>query len=150
MAADDFFEKHANEISRELKERRYIADFSPQSLWEIERFFQDRKDEPGDLLFLWPGNYEQKNQRQERIFNIGVYVGEVVRQHLEGCRWDSDDVADEQIRLHLPEGKSITPMKFIGEQITTYQPGNIVKWATDAGLKVGDPRKHPTAHFRSR
>jgi hypothetical protein len=145
MATIEFIKEQADKISVELKSRQYIADFSPQSLREIERFFENRKhkgkDEPGDLLHAWPDDAEGKLQRENRIFSLGAYVGEVVRRNL--YEWICDDLNALQPHFRLPAARlPLFPMKLIEEQIRNYQHGNIVEWGNQAGLKLGESPKH--------
>src|SRR3954463_9429098 len=66
-------------VAAALTASGYRADFSPSSLWEVERFFETEAPNgparPGGLLAERLGS---------RIFALGSYVGEVVRRHAGG------------------------------------------------------------------
>jgi hypothetical protein len=149
------FERRGKTIFDELKSRISLSiiastdTFSPKNLWVVERFFAQRKgeDHPGDLLFAWPGDDGGFREREERLFNLGVYVGEVVRHNVRNYEWNCNDPLEFQ--LCLPDDKSpLSPILFIEGQFTNYTPGSIVKWAENAGLKVGKSPKHREAHFK--
>jgi hypothetical protein len=91
----------ADWISRALNSSGYRADFSPRSLWEIDRFFEEQSlngaPKPAGLLSQDLGS---------RIFAIGSYIGEVIRRNIGG-EWvgdDKDPQAEIAIELHLPDG----------------------------------------------
>jgi hypothetical protein len=70
-------------VAEAMRSSGYATDFSPVSLWEIDRFFAEQLKRPGKprrggLLAEDLGS---------RIFAIGAYVGEVIRR---GARhaWD--------------------------------------------------------------
>jgi hypothetical protein len=147
MTTNEFIKTQADEISRELKARQYIADFSPESLWEIERFFKKHRDTPGDMLHAWPDNDEEKRQREKRIFSLGAYIGEVVRRNL--YEWNCDD--PRTCYLCLPDARSpLFPMELIDEQIKEFKEGSIAEWGKMAGLEVGECPKLPQAKFTGR
>ena len=66
-------------IASALNASGYAADFSAQSLWEIDRFLDDHtaagKARRGSLLATDTGS---------RLFALGSYVGEVVRRSVGG------------------------------------------------------------------
>jgi hypothetical protein len=69
----------ADQISRALSQSGYNADFSLESLKEIDRFFDEHvtsgKAKPGGLLSQELGS---------RLFALGSYVGEVIRRRNNG------------------------------------------------------------------
>ena len=75
----------AEQISRALSQSGYQADFSLQSLKEVDRFFDEQttngQAKPGGLL---------SQQLGARLFAIGAYVGEVIRRQ-KGGQWQGDD-----------------------------------------------------------
>jgi hypothetical protein len=62
----------ADWISTALSSSGYLADFSPSSLWAVDRFLDDHsvkgRPRPGGLLEKDLGN---------RLFALGAYTGEV-------------------------------------------------------------------------
>ena len=84
----------ANWDADALSSSGYSADFSPASLWEIDRFFdgnsRDGQAVPGGLLSEDLGS---------RIFAIGSYVGEVIRK-AKGAKWSGDD-SDPQAEINV-------------------------------------------------
>lgn len=67
-------------IAKALNSSNYKADFSLESLKEIDRFF-DEQNTPTGLL---------SQNRGQRLFAIGAYVGEVIISCLGG-EWLTDD-----------------------------------------------------------
>ena len=161
-------EEAAKKIWAEIKQRQdvylFVEDFSPQSLWIIDRLFKSpRQHEDGGLLhFSEPVTTRSPAgiiQRKNRIFELGAYVGEVVRQHYgkAKCKW-VEDGNKEELHFHqpisvlqLPNGKIVSPppMKLIEDQLKDYKSGSIVQWGRDAGLQVGDCPKLHNANFRN-
>jgi len=95
-------------VSRALSESGYRADFSLESLKEIDRFFDehvlDAKPKVGGLLSQRLGS---------RLFAIGAYVGEVIRRHNAG-EWhgdDNDPQAEINLALRLKSGATLWPVK---------------------------------------
>src|SRR6478735_4165688 len=72
-------------MARALQSSGYRADFTPESLWEIDRFFDehsaDGSPKAGGLLSESLGS---------RLFAIGSYIGEVFLRHAGG-EWHGDD-----------------------------------------------------------
>lgn len=81
-------------VAQALSSSGYKADFSLDSLKEIDRFFDDQapggNPKPGGLLSQDLGS---------RIFALGAYVGEVIRRQGEG-HWQGDD-ADSEAEINL-------------------------------------------------
>lgn len=100
----------ADWIAKALISSGYKADFSIESLKEIDRFFDDQapngKPKPNGLLASGLGL---------RLFSLGGYVGEVIRRK-SGGTWkgnDADPEAEFNIVLELKNGKIIWPMQRI-------------------------------------
>jgi hypothetical protein len=96
----------ANQISRALSQSGYNADFSLESLKEVDRFFDEHvtsgRANPGGLL---------SQQLGARLFALGSYVGEVIRRH-GGGQWQGDDndpEAEINIAIRLPSGAILWP-----------------------------------------
>jgi len=126
--------KSAAWISQALQSSGYRADFSPGSLWEIDRFFEEHGEngaaKPGGLLAQDLG---------ARLFALGAYIGEVVRRH-QGGRWvgnDSDPEAEINVELHLPDGTRCWPVQRVMKRFKNGAEDGIAGWGHAAGLPVG-------------
>jgi hypothetical protein len=88
--------KSAKWISKALNSSGYKADFSLESLKEIDRFFDEHsengKPKVGGLL---------GEQLGSRIFSIGSYVGEVLKKEYGGKWVGNDSDPDSEINLEL-------------------------------------------------
>src|SRR5687767_12755106 len=98
----------ADRVATALSRSGYGADFSPSSLWEIERFFEteapDGRPRRNGLLATDLGG---------RIFALGSYVGEVIRRDRGGA-WsgdNSDPAAEVKVALALPDGTRVWPIQ---------------------------------------
>ena len=95
-------------IATALKNSGYNADFSIESLREIDRFF----DEHAEIGQAKPGGLLSKN-RGMRLFALGSYVGEVlIRQY--GGEWETDDndpKGEINIAVKLSNGSIIWPVQ---------------------------------------
>lgn len=95
-------------VAYALSASGYRADFTLESLGEIDRFFDDHARggvvRPDGLL---------SEQFGSRIFAIGAYVGETLRRQLDG-EWigdDKDPEAEINISLKLGDGSIIWPVQ---------------------------------------
>jgi hypothetical protein len=98
----------AEQISRKLSQSGYQADFSLESLKEVDRFFDDQvlngKPKDGGIL---------SQELGARLFAIGAYVGEVIRRR-NGGEWlgdDNDPQAEVNIALRLKTGTTLWPVQ---------------------------------------
>jgi hypothetical protein len=98
----------AEQISRALSQSGYKADFSLESLKQVDRFFEEQvangQPKPGGLL---------SQQLGARLFAIGAYVGEVIRRQ-NGGEWQSDDndpQAEINIAVRLQTGVILWPVQ---------------------------------------
>jgi hypothetical protein len=98
----------AEQISRALSQSGYRADFSLESLKEVDRFFDEQalngKPKAGGLL---------SQELGARLFAIGAYVGEVIRRH-NGGQWQGDDndpQAEINVALRLKTGATLWPVQ---------------------------------------
>ena len=119
-------------ISTALSSSGYNADFSPDSLIEIDRFFSDharnRKAAPGGLLAKSLGS---------TLFAIGSYVGEVLRRNLGG-EWranDSDPRAEIDVGLVLPDGTQCWPVQRAMKRFMLGAEEGIAFYGFDMGLQ---------------
>lgn len=90
-------------IAKALNSSNYKADFSLESLKEIDRFF-DEQNVPGGLL---------SEDRGQRLFAIGAYIGEVVISELGG-EWiadDNDPQGEINIAVKMLDGSIIWPVQ---------------------------------------
>ena len=117
----------------------YKADYSPESLWEIDRFFdeqaKDGKANPGGLLSQDLGS---------RLFAIGSYVGEVIRK-ARGGEWvgdDTDPKVELNIELHLPDGTKCWPVQRVMKRFKNGPEDGIAVYGQGAGLAIG-PKPPP-------
>ena len=132
----------ADWIARALNSSDYRADFTPQSLWEIDRFFDEHSRngaaKPGGLLSSGLG---------QRVFAVGSYVGEVVRRKLGG-EWiaeDSDPEAEINVELRLPDGTRCWPVQRVMKRFKNGPEDGIAAWGARAGLEVGSEPERPPA-----
>jgi hypothetical protein len=101
-------EKAATWIAGALTSSGYRADFSIESLQDIDRFFDEHSRDgeavPGGLL---------GEQLGQRVFSIGSYVGETIRRAYGGA-WscdDSDPEGELNVAIRFPSGELIWPVQ---------------------------------------
>ena len=130
----------ADWISQALSSSGYCADFTPQSLREIDRFFDEHglngEARPGGLLSSGLG---------QRIFALGSYIGEVVRRKLGG-RWvgdDSDPEAEVNVELQLADGTHCWPVQRAMKRFKNGKEDGIAAWGIGLGLNVGSDSDLP-------
>lgn len=131
-------------IARALQSSGYLADFSAQSLWSIDRFLDENsaqgRPRPGGLLATDLGS---------RIFALGAYVGEVVRRHAGGT-WlanDDDPQGEVDVELVLPDGTRIRPVQRVMKRYQNGPDDGIAGYGAALGLEVGQPPQ-PTKRRR--
>jgi hypothetical protein len=136
----DDIHKAAEWIARALKSSGYMADFSPGSLWEIDRFFDEHSEKgqakKGSLLASEVG---------ARIFALGAYVGEVVRRH-KGGEWagdDNDPQVEVNVELRLPGGKVSWPMQRVMKRFKNGAEDGIAAWGAALDLDLGKRPEPP-------
>ena len=124
----------AHWIARALSSSGYRADFTPSSLGEIDRFFDEHSQagtaKTGGLLSQDLG---------QRIFAVGSYIGEVVRLELGG-EWvaeDNDPQAEITVALHLPNGTRFWPIERAMRRFKNGAEDGIAAWGNGLGLYVG-------------
>jgi hypothetical protein len=111
----------------------YSFDFSARSLWDVERFLDDNASggEPkaGGLLSKDLGS---------RVFALGAYVGEVIREAVGG-EWVSDDSADDDstVTLRTSAGELLWPNQQVMKRIMTGDSQSLVDYARAAGVDPG-------------
>lgn len=99
-------------IVEALNSSDYKADYSLESLKEIDRFLE-KEQRPGGIL---------EQNRGAILFALGCYVGDVIRQQTGGT-WltnDKDPMGEVNITLQLPSGTVIWPVQRV---ISRYKIG---------------------------
>ena len=99
-------------IAKALISSGYQADHTLESLKEIDRFF-DEQSGPGGLL---------SEQRGQRIFGLGAYIGDVLIRTYGG-HWitdDQDPQGELNVAVRLDDGSMVWPVQ---RAIKRYQSG---------------------------
>jgi hypothetical protein len=129
-------ENAASWIAEALTSSGYRADFHPQSLRAIDRFFDEHARQgrpvPGGLLAEATGS---------RLFALGSYVGEVVRR-ARGGEWIGDDDDPEveiNVSLRLPDGTVCWPIERVIKRMQNGAEDGIVAYGVGLGLDPGSP-----------
>lgn len=95
----------ADYAAQNLIARGYKADFSLESLREVERFFVEHstkgKATPGGWL---------AERVEPRIFILGCYIGEVIRRQCGGT-WFVGDASGMNYEIRFPNGGIIWPVQ---------------------------------------
>lgn len=101
-------------ISKALSSSGYRADFTIESLKEVDRFIDDNsingQPKPDGLL---------GKQLGSKLFALGSYVGEVIRREVGG-NWvgnDSDPQGEINIEVHLSNSGKIWPVQKIMKRL---------------------------------
>lgn len=130
-------------IAVALRSSGYKADFSVESLREIDRFLDDHsvngKPKPGGLL---------AEQTGARLFALGAYVGEVLRRSLDGT-WHGDDAdpeAEINIEVHFGPDAKIWPVQKIMKRFVNGPEDSIYPYARviESYVKSQSSAKIPT------
>ena len=128
----------ADWVSKAMRSSGYETDFSPASLWEIDRFFADQMKAPGRPV---PGGLLAED-RGSRLFAIGAYLGEVVRRNAGGWVWSpAKENPDDELGLRLirRDGTTIWPIQRAMKRFREGQENGIAAYAAAvANLDVGD------------
>jgi hypothetical protein len=124
----------ADWIAGALASSGYRADFSPASLWELDRFFDEHSSggepRPGGLL---------AEQTGQRLFALGGYTGEVIRRAVGG-EWagnDADPDAEISIELQLADGSVVWPVQRVMKRLTNGAEDALAPYGAALGLEVG-------------
>jgi hypothetical protein len=114
-------------IANALSQSGYKADFSLQSLKEIDRFFDeqttDGQPNPDGLL---------SEQLGTRLFAIGGYVGEVIRRQREGS-WEAnerDPEAEINIAVRLKTGAVFWPVQRVMKRFSEGEEDSVWVYGT--------------------
>ena len=122
-------------VAKALTKDGYEADFTPASLWEIDRFYdeQTRKGVPRRRGLL-------AKDTSLRLFSLGAYVGEVVRRDVGGA-WQGDDEdpeAELNLALRLPDDSIVWPVQRAIERMRNGAADGIVAYAAALGIDAGE------------
>jgi len=125
-------------ISQALRSSGYLADFSPASLWSVDRFLDDHapagQPRRGGLLATDVGS---------RLFSLGAYTGEVLRRNLGG-QWQTNDADPEgelNVALTLPVGDVVFPVQRVMKRFKNGTEDSVAAYGAALGLVVGpDPK----------
>jgi hypothetical protein len=123
----------ADWIAEALTDSGYRADFSPSSLSEIDRFFDDQLRKPGRPR----RNGLLSEDLGARLFGLGGYAGEVVRR-ARGGRWDAAGLSDEQedaVRLVLSDGTVAWPVQRAMKRFQNGAEDALAAWGAGLGLR---------------
>ena len=127
---------HADWVANALKSSGYKANFSMESLKEIDRFFDEQSHDgqptPGGLL---------SEQLGSRMFALGSYVGETIRR-LYGGKWvanDNDPRGEINIEFHLPDGTIMWPVQRVMKRYKNGSEDGIHVYGMVAAEKFSDP-----------
>jgi hypothetical protein len=132
-------------MSEALRSSGYVADFSPASLREVERFFREQMDEPG--VATAGGLLDEDVGR--RLFGLGAYVGEVLRR-ARGGRWSTEGLSSEEedlVVLELDESSLVWPVRRVVDRFRRGSEEDLVFYGASLGLDVG-PRPRRRSFWR--
>ena len=117
-----------NWIVTALNYSKYKADFTLESMKEIDRFF-DEQNQPGGILT--DGSVGSK------LFSIGCYVGETIIR-LYGGEWitdDKDPMGEINIQIKLTDGSIIFPVQRVTKRYKLGTEESIFAYAYAIGEK---------------
>jgi hypothetical protein len=137
---DEGVRPSAEWISERLQSLGYAVDFSPQSLREIDRFFDDtfnagvpRRRFHRKFVVELVDPYGRSWR-----FAIVAYVGEVIRQAIGG-EWVTDDCRSVDMidmQLVLPSGRAVMPMIEVVRSLTAPKEASLADFGIDCGLAI--------------
>jgi hypothetical protein len=123
----------ASWVANALNTVGYKADFSANSLVEVDRFFSEHslngRPVPGGLLAESLG---------QRLFSLGAYVGEVIRRSVGG-EWrsnESNPQAEINVELHLPDGAICWPVQRVMKRLQLGSEESIAAYGLASGLQL--------------
>jgi hypothetical protein len=135
----------AHRIAGALRSSGYLADFSPVSLWEIDRFFDEQtrngRARRGGLLAESLGS---------RIFAVGAYTGEVIRRSVGGT-WntnDDDPHGELNVELEMPDGGRVWPVQRAMKRFKNGPEDGIAIYGGYLGVPVGQKPTRPAPKKR--
>ncbi|MFI1172871.1 hypothetical protein [Streptomyces melanogenes] len=125
-------------IAVALNSSGYTADFTPESLRDVERFMDEHSD--GGIAVA---DGLLATDLGSRLFALGAYVGETVRLHLGGA-WAADDDsphAHSRIALHLLDGSTIWPVQRVIKRFHNGPEDSIAFYGAALGLPDGSAER---------
>jgi len=125
----------ADWIAKALSSSGYNADFSANSLWEIDRFF-DENSKNGTAK----SNGLLAKDLGSRLFSLGGYIGEVLRRNLGG-EWhgdDNDPEAEINIELRFSSSSICWPVQRVMKRYKNGSEDGIVAYGLALGLTIGE------------
>ena len=132
----------ADWIAAALTSSGYRADFTPASLWEVERFFDEQTANGRAVRSGLLGQ-----DLGSRLFAVGSYIGEVLSRQLGGA-WQGDDTdpeAEINVALVLGDGSTVWPVQRAMRRYANGEEDSIAAYGAALGLDVGErpttPRK---------
>jgi hypothetical protein len=126
----------AGVAAKALDERGYEADYSVESLKEVERFFRVETTGPGRAR----ERSVLRKQRVDVLTTIGAYVGEVLRRE-GGGRYSEEDPLDqgtETLTLNLPDGSQTFPLDAVAKRFRNGPEDDLYFYA-EVILEEADP-----------
>jgi hypothetical protein len=125
-------------VAKALTKDGYEADFTPASLWAIDRFYdeQTRKGVPRRWGLL-------AKDTSLRLFSLGAYVGEVIRRDVGGA-WEGNDIDPQpelNLALRLPDNSIVWPVQRAIERMRNGAEAGIVDYAAALGVDAGPKPK---------
>jgi hypothetical protein len=118
--------KYSKNIAKFLKFHGYKANFTLESLKEVDRFFAENsangKPTENGLLAEATGS---------KIFAVGAYVGEVIRKSCSGA-WEGDDAdpkVEINIALRLWDNSIIWPTQKAFKRLTNGEEDSLYTYA---------------------
>lgn len=123
----------ATRVAEALLSSGYVADFSPASLGEIDRFFdeqsRDGRPRPGRLL---------ADDTGRRLFALGAYVGEVLLHELGGA-WRADASApdsEEGLMVVFPDGSVVWPVQRVLKRYVEGPENGLTAYGVALGIAL--------------
>jgi hypothetical protein len=108
----------------------YKADFTFESIMELERFMSDNVNDDGGAK---PGS-EFESDTGGKLFILGAYLGEVIRRRTNGT-WrgnDSDPEATVNVEVNTEAGATIWPIQRIMKRFKNGSEDNLWVYAQHA------------------
>ena len=108
LLPQDELSRASDWISNFLMREGYHADYTVESLFEIDKFFKEKMN-----LVL------ERDDNRNFIFSISAYIGEVIRKKFNG-HWELSrdiDLDDETIGIGFKNHKTIYPLNITLELI---------------------------------
>jgi len=127
-------------LSSALLSSGYNADYSLNSLSEVERFYNDHTANG----FARPNSFIA-HETEERMFAMGCYIGEVIRR-AKGGEWrgsDQDPDVKINLELRMADGSICWPTQRAMKRLKNGSVDSVVEYAQSFGAALGgkSPKK---------